>query len=182
MNGAAYCWGSNSVNSGLLGDGNTNSTSTPVAVVGLPGTVTAVGAGATFSCALSSDSVYCWGSNSNSQLGQLATVLDKSYSPILVPGLTNVAMMSVNDYGGCVAKKNFEFWCWGQGAGASGAPKLMKTFSKMPSSIGHTGMGGAGNSYAVVDGLIYAFGNYTSQIGNPNAHSSIYNLTCLEEI
>ena len=68
--GAVYCWGYN--NDGQLGDGNFTNASNPVAVGGvLAGqTVTQISVGQEDACAAdSAGAVYCWGDNSDGQLG-----------------------------------------------------------------------------------------------------------------
>ena len=67
------CWGGNF--SGQLGNGNTVSTSTPVAVSGIS-TATAVAGGGFHTCArLSNSTVKCWGYNASGQLGPLELML-----------------------------------------------------------------------------------------------------------
>jgi alpha-tubulin suppressor-like RCC1 family protein len=71
----AFCWGS------LLGNGAPGSSSTPVQVA-LQGPVTAITAGGDHACAVVQGSVYCWGSNSNGQLGVAGVTL--AYAPFRV--------------------------------------------------------------------------------------------------
>lgn len=78
--GAAYCWGANTV--GQLGDGTLTDRNVPTAVsmpVGV--TFTAISAGQDHSCGLTAQgAIYCWGWNTNGQLGDGTTV-----SPRLTP-------------------------------------------------------------------------------------------------
>ncbi len=68
-NGDAFCWGSNEL--GQLGDGSTTDRSTPSRVSMPEGSVVStISAGNQHTCAiLSNASVYCWGDNSDGQLG-----------------------------------------------------------------------------------------------------------------
>ena len=75
--GKVYCWGENT--SGKLGDGTTTNRTRPIAVDGvLAGkTVTDVAAGAEHTCVLADGTPYCWGENSDGQLGD-GTTIDRS--------------------------------------------------------------------------------------------------------
>lgn len=71
-NAKVYCWGSNS--KGQLGDASNSPRTTPVLVTGgsnlLNGkAATAVSMGREHTCAIANSDLYCWGSNSNKQLG-----------------------------------------------------------------------------------------------------------------
>jgi alpha-tubulin suppressor-like RCC1 family protein len=83
--GAAYCWGNNE--NGELGDGSTDSSSTPVAVdtsgVLAGKTVTQITAGAYHTCAVdASGAFYCWGEGDEGELGDHSTVT-QSTVPVL---------------------------------------------------------------------------------------------------
>jgi hypothetical protein len=77
QNGSVYAWGSNG--SGQLGNGTTNASATPVAVIGITGTITQIAASASDSYALSADgSIWDWGANNYGQLGLGTTGSSKS--------------------------------------------------------------------------------------------------------
>ena len=70
--GAVKCWGSNG--SGRLGDGTTTTRNTPVSVSGLTSGIASVTGGDAHSCAVTStNSVKCWGDNSQGALGDGTT-------------------------------------------------------------------------------------------------------------
>lgn len=118
--GSVSCWGSNS--SGALGDGTTESRTTPMPVLDLTNAV-AVGAGSAHSCALKDDgSVWCWGHAFYGQLGT-GEVIDPetmdSYStysttPVEVLGLSNVTSIAVGELHACALTELGEVWCWGR--------------------------------------------------------------------
>lgn len=84
--GTPYCWGRNHV--GQLGDGTTDSTSTPTSVTGLPGgRFTTLVAGSEHACALAEGgAAFCWGANESGQLGDGSTSMGGSSQAVPVAG------------------------------------------------------------------------------------------------
>ncbi len=83
--GQVRCWGSNT--SGQIGNGSIGFAPVPLAVgvTGLSG-ATQLAAGTNHTCArLGSSQVRCWGSNSNGQLGNGATVLSTTPQTVIGP-------------------------------------------------------------------------------------------------
>jgi hypothetical protein len=126
------CWGNNA--SGELGNGSTESSSTPQAVIGLTN-VTAIAASATgvlaspsagfeggrHSCALLADgTVWCWGENLWHQLGPKAPPsrvcegINVPCSPNPVPvGLSNVVAIATGGAHSCALMTDGTVGCWG---------------------------------------------------------------------
>jgi alpha-tubulin suppressor-like RCC1 family protein len=77
--GGVRCWGANGY--GQLGNDTTTGSLKPVSVIGLPGAVTAITAGAFHTCAkLIDGSLRCWGRNDKGQLGN--GTRDNSSKPV----------------------------------------------------------------------------------------------------
>jgi alpha-tubulin suppressor-like RCC1 family protein len=118
--GTVWAWGNNAT--GQLGNGNIQSSSTPVQVNGLLG-VTAVAAGFGHTMALKSDgTVWTWGNNYKGQLGNGLTngVAIDSATPVAVSGLSVVTDIAAG-YEGSVALKGAltgdgTVWTWGSNA------------------------------------------------------------------
>jgi prepilin-type N-terminal cleavage/methylation domain-containing protein len=115
--GGAYCWGQ-----GYLGDGTTSDSSVPVAVstagVLAGKTITNIGSGQGHSCAVGSGEVFCWGSNSEGQLGNSS--LTASTIPVAVNTagvLSGKTMTSVsaNYFHSCALASDDRVYCWGYG-------------------------------------------------------------------
>ena len=82
----------------------------PQVVPGLTG-VKAISSGY-HSCVIrADDTVWCWGANFDRQLGNGSTAY--GYRPSQVPGLTDVASISVGLYHSCALKADRTVWCWG---------------------------------------------------------------------
>jgi len=109
--GALKCWGSN--DRGQLGDGTTDSRSTPVDVLGLTGRVVAFSAGYEHTCAVDEDGrAKCWGANRSGQLGNGST--EDSSAPVDVIGLPEgVAAIAAGQQHTCALTLSGGVYCWG---------------------------------------------------------------------
>jgi alpha-tubulin suppressor-like RCC1 family protein len=108
--GTVVAWGDNS--SGQLGDGTTTNRLSPVTVPGLTGVVAVSTSKYVHTVALKSDgTVMAWGWNGNGQLGD-GTTTDR-WSPVLVPGLTEVAAVATGGSYTVALKSDGTVLAWG---------------------------------------------------------------------
>lgn len=110
-NGAIKCWGYNG--DGELGHGgNEFYLTSPVDVAGIA-TATAISARHLHTCALlSTNTVKCWGRNSDGQLGD-GTYTSPRRTPVDVLGLANVARISAGWLHSCATLGSGGVVCWG---------------------------------------------------------------------
>ena len=109
------CWGNNQY--GQLGNGNFESSDSPVEVSDLSNVVS-LKTGAYHNCALLEDQkVKCWGMNIYAQLGNRE--LTNRNKPVyivkdftLVP-LENISFITAGGLHNCLQQTNGEIWCWG---------------------------------------------------------------------
>jgi alpha-tubulin suppressor-like RCC1 family protein len=116
------CWGSNT--QGELGTGSLTGPATcdthpcspiPVPVTGLSNvTMVSVGGLADVACAVSAGTVWCWGSNMYSQLGQPATVTQLA-TPVQISGISTAVAVSVGYSSVCALLTGGTVQCWGNG-------------------------------------------------------------------
>jgi alpha-tubulin suppressor-like RCC1 family protein len=125
--GVMYCWGNNSL--GQLGTTTNNITSLPNPTpTPVPGGLTfrAVGAGTSHTCGTATDGVvYCWGDNSNGQLGNANAIGEGNVpqpTPTAVQGAPTLASFAAGGHYTCGLTAAGAAWCWGDNTfGALGA-------------------------------------------------------------
>ncbi|MCX6360151.1 MAG: RCC1 repeat-containing protein [Armatimonadetes bacterium] len=161
-------WGNNY--RGHLGDGTTESRSTPVAVVG-PANVTAVASGEAHGLALTADGlVWAWGDNEYGQVGD-GTVITRT-TPVPVVGLTGVVAVAAGGFHSLALKTDGTVWAWGSndfgqlGDGSTTDRWTPVCVSDLDSITGIAA--GWKHSLAVrSDGLVLAWGDNSSrQLGD----------------
>ncbi len=115
--GAVYCWGDNTY--GQLGESSNTPSLTAVAVTasGMGAGVTAIATGDNHSCAIDAlGGAWCWGSNSNGQLGNNDPLNADSNVPAAVFGLASgVTSISAGGTHTCAVQSGAAK-CWGSNA------------------------------------------------------------------
>ncbi|MEY3360883.1 MAG: hypothetical protein RL531_602, partial [Actinomycetota bacterium] len=108
--GALFCWGSGAdFRTGLAA---LEDTTVPTRV-GTDADWTEVSAGYRASCGIRSDTtLWCWGANTQGQLGIPAY----RTTPGPAPGLTDVARVSTGHGAACAVRLDGTLWCWGANA------------------------------------------------------------------
>jgi alpha-tubulin suppressor-like RCC1 family protein len=188
--GKAYCWGLNL--NGQLGNNSTTQSPVPVAVnttgVLAGKTLTRVSAGAAFSCGLdNTGKAYCWGLNTNGQLGNSSNTQSLVPVAVTTTGALSGKTLTEVDAGStfaCGLDSTGLAYCWGQNnAGQLGNNST--TDSNVPVAVNTSGaLAGksltqitTGNGFACAldtTGKAYCWGdNSQGQLGTNNFNSSL---------
>ncbi len=129
---SVYCWGSN--NFGQSGQENINlDLSSPTKITNL--TAKQISVGAEHSCIISksTNDVFCWGLNSNGQLGSEQNDTD-SFTPLKVPGL-NTQTLSSGYFHNCVIEVDQSIKCWGANSNGQLGRGNFSYFSGTPNAV-----------------------------------------------
>ncbi len=175
--GTVQCWGVGL--EGELGTGaNTPTVDSPVAVSGLTG-VAQLAVGDHHACALTTGGgVWCWGLNSNGQLGDGSTT--NRNAPVAVAGLgSGVAAISAGVGHSCAVTILGGAYCWGRnGAGELGDGSTTQSSTPVPVFGLGTGVGSvsAGNRHScavTTGGAALCWGaNGSGQLGDGSTTAS----------
>lgn len=177
--GAVKCWGSSL--RGILGNpGSTSSTTSPVAISVLTSGVSKISVGWVHACAIKSGALYCWGENTNGEVGNGTTTM--VYTPTLISGLGTVTDVWAGVYGTCAKNSSNQVYCWGNNSDwqmQTGttvdklSPYLMTEFA------GATKIDFGATTCATLSSVLKCKGrNYYGEMGlNEPTDYSIYNLT-----
>lgn len=167
--GGVRCWGKN--DRGQLGDGTTTDSTVPVEVDPIPGDVVAIDGGNAHTCAVNdAGAAYCWGDNSQGQIGD-GTNTDR-LSPVLVSGLgSGVSRIATGRDFTCAVRTDGTVRCWGRGAsgqlgnGSNGGSSSPVTVSGIASGATRIAAGGE-HACAIVSGAARCWGsNSFGQLG-----------------
>jgi alpha-tubulin suppressor-like RCC1 family protein len=122
--GSVWCWGQGDVGQLGASTGCTFLGAAPSPVVGQSAAASLGSSPDRFTCARQMDgTVYCWGNNTNGQLGAPSTCATYSQKPLLVPGVSNVVQVVAGNEHTCVRKADGTAQCWGVNEyGQLGAP------------------------------------------------------------
>lgn len=198
-----YCWGYNGY--GTLGNGTTSTTAnvTPTMIQqgAIPTNVLIENLAATYThaCVIASDGkAYCWGTNTNGELGNNSTV--SAYAPVAVsqgamPVGLSLRTISGGYYHTCAIGNDRKVYCWGNngegqlgngGVGASSNVPVVVLQGAMPQGVYAVSLSSAYNSTCALasNKKVYCWGrNLEGQLGNnttTNATSPVeVNLTAM---
>lgn len=124
VSGAIWCWGSDTA--GQLGDGEGEGEGVVRANLDVP--AASVRGGLASTCSLSeSGLVHCWGDNAHGQLGRRG--LERSGSPLLVPGLPAIRTIAMGLITACAVSISDELWCWGMRVNADEDDRYLPRFN-----------------------------------------------------
>ena len=181
--GTLWCWGSNS--SGQLGDNTTTQRLVPTAISGGGAwKQVAAGVNSSHSCGIKSDdTLWCWGSNNQGQLGDNSTT--QRLIPTAINGGGSWKQVAAGNSHTCAIKSDDSLHCWGFNNNGrlgdnSTTQRLIPTAISGGGVWSSTAMGSqASHSCAISNNksVLYCWGNNSNGQITATEFSSPYRLT-----
>jgi alpha-tubulin suppressor-like RCC1 family protein len=180
--GTILCWGSNEF--GQLGNGGTTNVTSPVQLIGLASSAVSIAAGSESTCALTdAGTVWCWGDNSNGQLGNgtftESTVPVQVMDPAGNAPLTDVARIAAGQSHACAVTNAGAALCWGDnskgelGNGSEIVSNLPVAVSGLATGVATIAAGSDFTCAVTTDGGAKCWGDGVSgQLGNGTSANS----------
>ena len=133
---SVWCWGYNSEGQLGLGDTYPGDDHLEPIQLGTERDWTFIATGQGHGCGIRAPGrLYCWGRNTNSQLGQGFTNPEQIRAPVQVGGDTDWVEVGCSQSTTCARKRNGSLWCWGEqpsGALAAGDANPRPTPAQVP--------------------------------------------------
>ena len=166
LSNAVQCWGIN--NFGQLGDGTRVNRAQPAPVVGLGSGIASLSAGGAHACALTNaGAVFCWGANTQGQLGDGTTV--SRDVPALVVGLeSGVQNIALGEVHSCAQLASGALRCWGAnirgeiGDGTFERRLVPTALSVQLENVTNLAAGGYRTCAGTADGRLHCWGSNSS--------------------
>ncbi|MBF0516432.1 MAG: fibronectin type III domain-containing protein [Nitrospirae bacterium] len=173
--GTVWDWGYNGI--GALGNGTYNSSSTPIQVSSLAGSVTAIAAGGYHTAAVKSDgTVWGWGYGGSGQLGNGSSTY--SYTPVQVSSLSGVTTIAAGLFHTVALKNDGTVWIWGDNTYGQLGNGTTTNVNKPVQVSGLSGVTAiaAGFYHTIAlksDGTVWVWGrNSEGELGNGTTNNS----------
>jgi hypothetical protein len=133
---ALFCWGDNF--EGKLGRGDDESDATAPTPVLPSNQFRSVSVGQGHVCAIAQNgALWCWGRNTNAQLGLQGNDAEHVRVPTRVPGLNDVREVAAGQRHTCAVDHGGKLWCWGTNSeGSLGLDSTTSETTSAPSAVG----------------------------------------------
>jgi alpha-tubulin suppressor-like RCC1 family protein len=171
--GEVWCWGSNE--QGEAAPGVESAAATRPVRIALPSPATQLAVGAQHSCALlSTDEVWCWGDNSDDQLGRPEA--GSGAPPARISGDSAWTDLAAGDWHTCATNAASQLWCWGSnrdnqlGLGPDSAPSASTPLQVVTASVDAFAL--AGDSTCLVQSAQLFCAGDVSVLGTPGLDES----------
>jgi len=168
--GVAYCWGSNQF--GQLGTQRSDTLCGPqansyVCILSPARVETAfhfrsLSAGSTHTCGITdAGEAYCWGANTNNQLGDLSR---GGPTPVRIPTTLGWAQISAGETHSCAVRSDGALFCWGSndrgqiGTGFISGVVGVSRVQQLPGAVASVSAGQQRTCARIVGGAVYCWG------------------------